>query len=70
MIKRAPAYSLTALGPASTYATLALAQPQQPSTQKKTGARAAAQLADRRTEPQPGLATDGVLDILRIVPRV
>lgn len=57
MIKRALAYSLTALGHASTYATLALAQPQQP-------------LADRRTEPQPGLATDGVLDILRIVPRV
>jgi hypothetical protein len=35
MIKRALAYTLTALGLASTYATLAVAQPQQPSTQKK-----------------------------------
>lgn len=35
IIKRALAYTLTALGLASTYATLAMAQPQQPSTPKK-----------------------------------
>ena len=35
MIKRALAYTLTALGLASTYATLAKAEPKQPSTQKK-----------------------------------
>jgi len=35
MIKRALAYTLTALGLASTYATLARAQPQQPSMQNK-----------------------------------
>lgn len=51
------AYTLTALGLASTYATVAMAQPQQPSTQKKLELAPQYNLRTAEQKLQPGLAS-------------